>query len=86
MLFTVFFAAEALDCVISIQMRLEKDDSDLLAQLKRLLSIQENELGYDNEDVMMTLKKIVFFLDKMCKKEEILPIKRRLTLLQNKYM
>ncbi|KMZ66141.1 hypothetical protein ZOSMA_2G01530 [Zostera marina] len=78
--------AEALDCVISIQMRLEKDDSDLLAQLKRLLSIQENELGYDNEDVMMTLKKIVFFLDKMCKKEEILPIKRRLTLLQNKYI
>ncbi|KAG1335002.1 putative Bidirectional sugar transporter SWEET4 [Cocos nucifera] len=76
---------EALDCLVSIQTRLGKDDSDILAKLKRILSIQEKEMGYESEEVMTTLKKVVYYLDKMGKKEEKLPLQRRLTLLRTKY-
>ncbi|XP_073110514.1 uncharacterized protein [Elaeis guineensis] len=76
---------EALDCLVSIQTRLGRDDSDILAKLKRILSIQEKEMGYESEEVMTTLKKVVYYLDKMGKKEEKLPLQRRLSLLRTKY-
>ncbi|KAF9602500.1 hypothetical protein IFM89_028514 [Coptis chinensis] len=56
--------AEALDCLISIQARIGNDDADVLALLKRVLSIQEKELGYESEEVVTPLKKIVFYLEK----------------------
>lgn len=76
---------EALDCLVSIQTRIGKGDSDILANLKRILSIQEKEMGYESEEVMTTLKKVVYYLDKMGKKEEKLPLQRRLSLLRTKY-
>lgn len=76
---------EALDCLVSIQTRLGEDDRDILAKLKRILSIQEKEMGYESEEVMTTLKKVVYYLDKMGKKEEKLPLQRRLSLLRTKY-
>ncbi|XP_077226873.1 tetratricopeptide repeat (TPR)-like superfamily protein isoform X1 [Tasmannia lanceolata] len=75
---------EALDCLASIQTRLGKDHGEILELLKRVLNIQEKELGYESEEVMITLKKIVFFLDKMGKKDEKLPFQRRLSLLRTK--
>ncbi|XP_020088876.1 nephrocystin-3 isoform X1 [Ananas comosus] len=76
---------EALDCLVSVQARLGKNDGDILCNLKRILSIQERELGYESEEVMLTLKKIVFYLDKMGKKDEKLPIQRRLSMLKTRY-
>lgn len=76
---------EALDCLVSIQARTGKDDDDLLILLKRILSIQEEAFGYESEEVMDTLKKIIFFLDKMGRRHEKLPLQRRLSMLRSKY-
>ncbi|XP_020251830.1 nephrocystin-3 isoform X1 [Asparagus officinalis] len=76
--------AEALDCLASIQTRLGKDDANILAKLQRILSIQERELGYESEVTVETLKKVVFYLDKMGKKEEKSPLERRLRSLRAK--
>ncbi|KAG8381126.1 hypothetical protein BUALT_Bualt06G0090000 [Buddleja alternifolia] len=76
---------ESLDCLVSIQTRLEKDDSELVELLKRVLKIQEKAFGHDSEEVMETLKKIVHYLDKMGKKNEKYPLERRLSSLRNKY-
>lgn len=78
-------AGEALDCLVSIQTRLGKDDSKLLKLLKRILNIQEKEFGYESEEVMVTLKKIVFYLDKLGRRDEKLPLQRRLSVLRRKY-
>lgn len=78
-------AGEALDCLVSIQMRLGKDDNDVLATLKRVLNIQEKEMGFESEEALTTLKKVVFYLDKMGKRDEKLPLQRRLSLLRRKY-
>ncbi|KAK3034727.1 hypothetical protein RJ639_032680 [Escallonia herrerae] len=76
---------EALDCLVSIQSKLEKDDSELLEQLKRVLRIQEKAFGPDSEEVMETLIKIVYFLDKMGRRDEKFPLQKRLSMLRNKY-
>ncbi|WOL12434.1 hypothetical protein Cni_G21201 [Canna indica] len=76
---------EALDCLASIQMRLEKDDNSVLAILKRVLNIQEKELGFESEEVVTTLKKVVFYLNKVGKKDEKLPLQRRLSFLRSKH-
>ncbi|KAK6275355.1 hypothetical protein POUND7_005064 [Theobroma cacao] len=76
---------EALDCLVSIQTRLGKGEVELLEQLKRILRIQEKELGYENEEVMITLKKVVFYLDKLGKKDEKFPLQKRLSRLWMKY-
>ncbi|XP_042503332.1 nephrocystin-3 isoform X2 [Macadamia integrifolia] len=76
---------EALDCLASIQSRSRKDDGEVFALLKRVLSIQEKELGHESEDVVITLKKLVFYLDKLSNKDEILPLQRRLSMLRTKY-
>ncbi|KAI3987958.1 hypothetical protein MKX01_021072 [Papaver californicum] len=76
---------EALDCLISVQSRLGKDDEKVLGLLNRVLSIQEKELGYDSEEVMLTLKKVVFYLNKMGRKDEKLLLQRRLSMLRTKY-
>ncbi|CAD5194138.1 unnamed protein product [Musa acuminata subsp. malaccensis] len=76
---------EALDCLVSIQMRLGNDDNDVLATLKRVLNIQEKEMGFESEEALTTLKKVVFYLDKMGKRDEKLPLQRRLSLLRRKY-
>ncbi|GAA0152328.1 hypothetical protein LIER_37467 [Lithospermum erythrorhizon] len=75
---------EALDCLVSIQTRLQKDDHQLLGQLKRLLKIQEKAFGHESEEVIGTLKKIVYYLGKIGKKDEIFPLRRRLTMLRKK--
>lgn len=66
-------------------MRLGKNDNDVLTILKRVLTIQERELGYESEEVVTTLKKVAFYLDKMGKRDEKLPLMRRLSFLKNKY-
>ncbi|KAB2596826.1 nephrocystin-3-like [Pyrus ussuriensis x Pyrus communis] len=77
--------AEALDCLVSIQTRLTKDDESLLEQLKRVLSIQEKEFGTESEEVMITLKKIVFYLEKLGRKNDIFPLQKRLSALRLKF-
>lgn len=76
---------EALDCLVSIQTRLGRDDSDILAKLKKILMIQEREIGYESEDLLTTLKKVLFYLDKLGLKDELLPLQRRLHLLKAKF-
>ncbi|XVF53372.1 hypothetical protein PTKIN_Ptkin05aG0094100 [Pterospermum kingtungense] len=76
---------EALDCLVSIQTRLGKDEVELLEQLKRVLRIQEKELGSESEEVMITLKKVVFYLDKLGKKDEKFALEKRSSRLRMKY-
>ncbi|XP_021761464.1 nephrocystin-3-like [Chenopodium quinoa] len=76
---------EALDCLVSIQTRLGEGDDELLELLKRVLRIQEKEFGYESEEVMITLKKVLFYLDKLGKKQEKFPVQRRLSVLRDKY-
>ncbi|KAL1824023.1 hypothetical protein ACET3Z_010801 [Daucus carota] len=76
---------EALDCLVSIQSRLGKDDKELLGHLQRVLKIQEKAFGNDSEEVIGTLKKILFYLDKMGKKNEKFPVQKRLSMLRTKY-
>lgn len=78
-------AGEALDCLISIQARIGKADDDLLLLLKRVLIIQEESLGYESEEVMVTLRKILLILDKLGRQQEKLPLQKRLSMLRRKY-
>lgn len=71
--------------MVSIQTRLGKDDGELLELLKRIVSIQEREFGYESEEVMETLKKIVYYLDKLGRKNEKFPLQKRLSILRMKY-
>ncbi|KAG0493971.1 hypothetical protein HPP92_004965 [Vanilla planifolia] len=74
---------EALDCLVSIQTRLEREDSGILANLKRILSIQE-ELGCRNEEILTTLKKLLFYVNKMGLKDEKPALQRRLHYLKTR--
>lgn len=76
---------EALDCLVSIQTRLGRNNRDLLVNLQRILSIQEKEFGYESKEVMETLKKIVFYMDKLDNQDGKLPLRRRLSFLRAKY-
>ncbi|KAL8148441.1 uncharacterized protein LOC141708288 [Apium graveolens] len=76
---------EALDCLVSIQSRMEKDDKELLGHLQRVLQIQEKAFGDDSEEVIGTLKKILFYLDKMGRKNEKFAVQKRLSMLRTKY-
>ncbi|XP_071711330.1 uncharacterized protein [Rutidosis leptorrhynchoides] len=77
---------EALDCLISIQKRKGGDDGEILELLKRNLSIQEKAFGHESEQVVGTLKKIVFYMDKLGIKDQKFPFQRRLSLLRNKVL
>ncbi|KAJ0101006.1 hypothetical protein Patl1_05195 [Pistacia atlantica] len=76
---------EALDCLVTIQTRLGKEEVELLEMLKRVLRIQEKEFGNDSEEVMLTLKKVVFYLNKLGRNDEKFPLQKRLTILRMKY-
>ncbi|XP_044508343.1 nephrocystin-3 [Mangifera indica] len=76
---------EALDCLVAIQIRLGKDEVELLEMLKRVLRIQEKEFGNDSEEVMSTLKKVVFYLNKLGRNDEKIPLLKRLSNLRMKY-
>ncbi|XP_074291724.1 uncharacterized protein LOC141618516 [Silene latifolia] len=76
---------EALDCLVSIQTRLGEDDDKLLDLMKRVLAIQEREFGYESEELLTTLKKIIYYLDKLGRKQEKMPLQRRLSVLREKY-
>ncbi|KAK8685128.1 hypothetical protein V6N13_041136 [Hibiscus sabdariffa] len=76
---------EALDCLVSIQSRLGKGEAELLEQLERVLRIQEKEFGGESEEVMETLNKVVFYLDKLGKKDEKSALQKRLSRLRIKY-
>nr|XP_043616465.1 nephrocystin-3 [Erigeron canadensis] len=76
---------EALDCLICIQKRLGRDDGEILELLKRNLSIQEKAFGDESEQVIGTLKKIVFYMDKLGIKDQKFPFQRRLSFLRNKF-
>ncbi|KAM2281886.1 hypothetical protein ACFX1S_042418 [Malus domestica] len=68
-----------------IQTRLTKDDESLLGPLKRVLSIHEKEFGPESEEVTITLKKIVFYLDKLGRKNNVFPLQNRLSALRLKF-
>lgn len=85
MLIYVYVAGEALDCLISIQARLDKDDGKLLELLERVLKIQEKELGNESEEVMLTMKKMVFYLEKLGRKDEKTRHQNRLSFLRKKF-
>lgn len=70
---------------MSIQSRLEREDSLLLKRLKRVLRIQERAFGPNSKEVIETLKKVVFYMDKLGKKDEKLPLQKRLSVLINTY-
>ena len=70
---------------MSIQTRLGNDDNKALENLKRILAIQEREFGVESEEVMETLKKMVFFLDRMGRRDEKPPFQRRISVLRNKF-
>ena len=74
-----------MDCLVAIQTRLERADTELLELLKRVLKIQEKEFGYESEEVLETLKKIVFYLDKVGRKDEKISMQKRLSTLRMKY-
>ncbi|KAL0542493.1 hypothetical protein IC582_022607 [Cucumis melo] len=76
---------EALDCLVSIQSRLGKDESELLKLLKRILRIQEREFGDDGEEVIDTLKKIAFCMEKLGMKDEKFLLQKRLSMLRMKF-
>lgn len=76
---------EALDCLVSIESRLEREESVLVKRLKRVLRIQEKAFGRDSKEVLETLKKLVYYLDKTGKKDEKLPLQKRLSILINTY-
>ncbi|XP_023522972.1 nephrocystin-3-like [Cucurbita pepo subsp. pepo] len=76
---------EALDCLVSIQSRLGKDETELLKLLKRILRIQEKAFGYEAKEVIDTLKKIVFYMDKLGLKDEKFPVQKRLSMLRMKF-
>lgn len=78
-------AGEALDCLVSIRSRLGKEDDEIVALLERVLEIQEKEFGYESEEVMVTLKKILFYLDKLGRKDEKFRLQKRLSVLKMKY-
>lgn len=81
----LYDTGEALDCLVSIQTRLGRADSELLELLARVLKIQEREFGYESEEVMLTLKKVVFYLDKLGRKVDQLSMQKRLSKLKTKY-
>lgn len=70
--------------MISIQTRLRRGDAELLELLERVLKIQEKE-NPGSEEVMQTLKKIVYYLDKIERKGEKFSMQRRLSVLRMKY-
>ncbi|GJX46842.1 nephrocystin-3 isoform X2 [Tanacetum coccineum] len=76
---------EALDCLICIQNRIGRDDGEILELLKRNLNIQETAFGHESEQVIGTLKKILFYMDKLGIKDQKFPFQRRLSLLRNKF-
>ncbi|PWA51438.1 tetratricopeptide repeat (TPR)-like superfamily protein [Artemisia annua] len=76
---------EALDCLICIQNRIGRDDGEILELLKRNLNIQEKAFGNESEQVIGTLKKILFYMDKLGIKDQKFPFQRRLSLLRNKF-
>lgn len=76
---------EALDCLVSIQVRLGRDDGEVLGLLKRVLMIQEKEFGSSAEELIITLQKIVHFLEKLEMKDEKFKFRRRLALLRERY-
>lgn len=49
-----------------------------------MLKIQEKEFGNESEEVTLTLKKILFYLDKLGRKQEKFPVQRRLSVLRDK--
>ncbi|RAL51475.1 hypothetical protein DM860_010977 [Cuscuta australis] len=76
---------EVLDCLVSIQKRLGKDDNELLEHLKRILKIQEKAFGSESEEVMETLKKVVHYMTAIGLRHEKLPLERRLARLKDNY-
>ncbi|KAG2310452.1 hypothetical protein Bca52824_022009 [Brassica carinata] len=74
-----------LDCLVSIQVRLGRDDGEVLGLLKRVLVIQEKEFGSSAEELIITLQKIVHFLEKLEMKDEKFKFRRRLALLRERY-
>lgn len=76
---------EALECLICIQKRVGGNDGEILEMLKRNLLIQDKAFGVESEQVVETLKKIVFYMDKLEIKDQKYPFQRRLSLLRNKF-
>ncbi|CAA7051617.1 unnamed protein product [Microthlaspi erraticum] len=76
---------EALDCLVSIQARLGREDGEVLGLLKRVLMIQEREFGSTAEELIITLQKILHFLEKLEMKDDKFKFRRRLALLRERY-
>jgi tetratricopeptide (TPR) repeat protein len=76
---------EALDCLVSIQARLGRDDGEILGLLKRVMMIQEKEFGPSAQELIVTLQKIIHFLEKLEMKDDKFKFRRRLALLRERY-
>uniref|UniRef100_A0A7N0ZUZ1 Nephrocystin-3 n=2 Tax=Kalanchoe fedtschenkoi TaxID=63787 RepID=A0A7N0ZUZ1_KALFE len=76
---------EALDCLISIQTRLGKVGNEIVDSLERVLIIQEQEFGKGSREVLGTLEKMIYHLEKTGDKCKKLPLERRLSMLRQKH-
>lgn len=71
--------------MVSIQARLGRDDGEILGLLKRVMMIQEKEFGPSAQELIVTLQKIIHFLEKLEMKDDKFKFRRRLALLRERY-
>ena len=76
----ILFAGEALNCLASI-LHANGKYGEAVTLMKRVLAIQEKELGPDHPELVHTLELIVMLLDKLGRREEIHPYFVRLAAL-----
>jgi len=74
------FAGEACNCLASILHASGKFE-EALSLMKRVLAIQENELGADSPQLVLSLELIIMLLDKTGRAVEIEPYYARLAVL-----
>lgn len=76
--------AEALEILVLIQSTITKDNQVVLEKLEMLLKTQEKVSGNDCEEVRRTLEKMAYYLDKLGRKDEVLSLEKRLSMLSTK--
>lgn len=70
-------AGEACNCLASILHSIGRFE-EALALMKRVLAIQEKQLGPDSPEIALTLQLMIMLLDKLGKVDEIEPFYMRL--------
>lgn len=77
------FAGEGCNCLASI-LHANGKYGEALTLMKRVLAIQEKELGRDNPAIVLTLELLIVLLDKLGRAAEIEPYYLRLAIMSAK--